>query len=128
MSTKRARQVADLIHRNLAILLKREVSDPRLVFVSITSVDLSPDLGNAKIYFALPDQKQLPEVQKAFASASGYLRSLLADGLGLRYVPKLHFVFDKSIDQGAKMSDLIEQARRRDEQLRRDDSDEEELE
>lgn len=108
--SKRSRQIADLIHTEIAVLLKREVSDPRLNQVSITSVRLSPDLGNADIYFTLHDVGTLKEVMKAFGHANGYLRRILADRIELRYTPKLNFIFDKSLEQGAKISELIEHA------------------
>lgn len=124
-SHKRTRQIADLIHHEIAYLLKREVSDPRLNEVSITSVRLSPDKANADIYFTLHDLQHLAAVKLAFQKATPYLRRLLADRVELRYLPKLNFVFDAALEEGAKMTDLIEQARHEDERLKklRDDHD-----
>ncbi len=109
-SSKRPRRIADLIHQQLATLLKKEVSDPRLEKVSITAVEMTPDLGTARIFFTAhgeTDPKVLKEIDKAFVKSTGYLRRLLAGATALRYVPKLVFIFDKSIEYGAELSSLI---------------------
>lgn len=125
-SNKRSRQIADLIHQEIAILLKREISDPRLQEVSITSVRLSPDKVYADIYFTLHDVSHLAAVKQAFTKASPYLRRMLADRVELRYLPRLNFIFDQALEEGAKMTDLIEKARQEDERLKslRHDDDE----
>lgn len=125
LSSKRTRQIADLIHHEIAYLLKREVSDPRLNEVSITSVRLSPDKANADVYFTLHDPQHLREVKLAFQKATPYLRRLLADRVELRYIPKLNFLFDAALEEGAKMSNLIDQALTDDERVKklRDDHD-----
>lgn len=108
--SQRSRQIADLIQHQIAVILKKEINDPRLQHVTITSVDVSPDLRNAKIFFALPDVAKLSEVEKAFAKASGFLRSQLAERIDLRYAPNIRFVFDESLERGSKISALIEKA------------------
>lgn len=115
-SPKRARQVADAIQRQIAFMLKKEVRDPRLTQVSITMVDVSPDLTNAKIYFTTSAREQLTEVEKAFSKATAYLRRQLADNMDMRYVPTLQFVYDKSLEHGGKISDLIDEAIKKDQQ------------
>jgi ribosome-binding factor A len=109
-STKRIRQVADLIQRDLAMILQREVSDPRLAEISITGVVVSPDLGTAKVYYTVYDKEQLAEVKAGLEKASGYLRHLLAEATTLRYTPQLRFAYDESILYGEKLSALINTA------------------
>ena len=106
-SIKRCRKIADLIRQDIVTILKKEVNDPRLQSVSIIHVEVTPDLGTAKIYFFIPEASQLSAVHKALVAATGFLRSALADRCGLRYVPKLRFIYDKSIETGARISDLI---------------------
>jgi ribosome-binding factor A len=108
-SFKRSRQVSDVIKHQLATLLKKEVSDPRLKFVAISGVEVSVDLRNAKIFFTLLNDKvELQETMDAFNKANGFLRCLVAEGTALRHVPKLHFIFDESIGNGARISELIQ--------------------
>lgn len=105
--SKRSRQVSDLIHRDLAFILRREINDNRLNQISITEVNVSPDLRNARVYYTLLDDSQLEEVKKALTKGTGFLRHALADKITLRYVPKLEFVYDKNLEQAEQLSSLI---------------------
>lgn len=110
MANQRQQQVGDLIQRQLAELLKKEVHDPRLAFISLTAVSMSPDLKQAKVFYTLFEERNLQEVQKAFHKATGYLQHLLAEASILRYIPKLRFVYDESIERADKISLLIKRA------------------
>ncbi len=105
--SKRSRQVSDLIHRDLALILRRETNDVRLNQISVTEVNVSPDLRNARVYYTLLDDCQLDEVKKALAKGTGFLRHALADKLTLRYVPKIEFIYDKNLEQAEQLSSLI---------------------
>ncbi len=106
--SKRARRIADLVQREIAIALQKEIHDPRLEDVSITMVVMSPDLSKAKIYYTLLDLEKLSEVANAFKKASGYLRHVLAENSGLRYTPQLTFLFDESLVRAEKITTLID--------------------
>ena len=82
-----------------------------MINVSLTSVDLTRDLGVAKVYFSLldPDGETEP-VKEGLQRASGFLRSRLGKDLQIRYVPELRFVHDDSIAHGAAISRLIDTA------------------
>ena len=108
--TQRQQRVADLIHQRLADLLKKEVRDPRLSQISLTAVYLSLDLKQAKIFYSLLDSQYEREVQKALSKAMGYLRYLLAKSTALRYVPKLEFIYDQSIERANRISLLIKRS------------------
>lgn len=99
------------ILRTLSELLRFETKDPALINVSLTSVDLTRDLGVATVYFSLldPDGETEP-VQQGLQRASGFLRSRLGKDLQIRYVPELRFVHDDSIAHGAAVSRLIDTA------------------
>lgn len=103
---KRPRQVADLIHRDLAIILRR-ANDARLHQLSITEVDVSPDLRCARIYYTLLDDTLLDDVKKALTKGAGFLRQRLAGKITLRYVPRLDFVFDKNLENANRLSSLL---------------------
>lgn len=105
--SKRSRQVSDLIHRDLAFILRRETNDTRLNQISITEVSVSPDLRNARVYYTLLDDSQLEEVKNALAKGTGFLRHALADKITLRYVPKIEFIYDKNLEQAEQLSSLI---------------------
>lgn len=108
--SKRARRVADLVHQQLALLLKREINDPRLENISFTAVDVSSDLSQAKVFFSTWNADEINEAQAALEKAAGYLRSLLAKSTALRFIPNLRFCYDQSIEQGARLSKLIDEA------------------
>ena len=74
MSRGRPRKVADLIQRELAELLRRELRDPRVGMVTLTSVDVSPDLSHAKVFFTLLQKEKQDETSRALQCAAGFLR------------------------------------------------------
>lgn len=104
-------RVGAQIHRVLTELLRKEVKDPRLSSVQINEVDLSGDLGVAKVYFSTlePDADPAP-VLDAFKSAHGFLRSRVGHALGLRRSPDLRFYPDTSAKQGLEISQLIDRS------------------
>jgi ribosome-binding factor A len=104
----RSDRVAEQMQRELADLLQFEVKDPRVGMVTVTEVEVSGDLAHAKVFYSA--EKGTPELQKALEKTAGFLRSQLAKRLLLRTVPQLHFVYDASIDNGMKISRLIDDA------------------
>ena len=108
----RAKRVADQIQRELSGLIRLELKDPRIVgLLTITSVDVSPDLKNAKVFFtALSPAGRTDETLEGLQGAAGFLRSQLAQRLLLRVCPRLHFIYDTSVERGIRLSQLIDQA------------------
>jgi ribosome-binding factor A len=107
----RAARVADQIQRDLSGLIRQEVKDPRIGLVTITAVEVSRDLSHAKVYVSsLAGAEASGESVQALQHASGFLRSQLAQMLKIRSIPQLHFVYDASVERGAKLSKLIDQA------------------
>lgn len=97
--------------RTLSELLRFETKDPGLKNVSLTAVDLSRDLGVARVYFSLLDPADSVEpVLQGLARASGFLRSKLGQSLQIRHVPELRFVHDDSAAESSRMSQLIDRA------------------
>ncbi len=109
----RTQRIGDQIQRELATLIPQEVRDPRLGFITITGVDVSRDIGHAKVFITVMGENS-PEVIKenldVLKDTAGYLRMLLGKAMKLRSVPSLHFHYDQSITRGAMLSALIEQA------------------
>ena len=110
MSRGRPQKVADLIQRELSDLLRREVRDPHVGMVTLTSVDVSPDLSHAKVFFTLLNTEKKDDTARALRRAAGFLRSQLASRLTIRVAPSLTFEFDASIDRGVRISKLIDDA------------------
>ena len=108
----RTQRVADQIHREIAGMLRREVSDPRLATVTVAAVRVSRDLSHAKVYvtFLEPDQDQVMSGMQALKHAAGYLRSGLAKRIKIRAVPDLRFIHDTSVSHGLQLTELIEKA------------------
>lgn len=104
----RSHRVAEQMQRELADLLMFEVKDPRIGMITITAVEVTGDMAHAKIFYsaAKPDDS----IQKGLEKSAGFLRTQLAKRMLLRTVPQLHFVYDSSIDNGMKMSQLIDEA------------------
>jgi len=98
----------DDIQRVLSALL-RDIKDPRIRqgMISVTAVDTTIDLRQAKVYLSAFDLQNEKEFRKGLKSASGYLRSELARSLGLRYTPELIFELDKSIEHGSRINTIL---------------------
>ena len=107
----RAQRVADQIQRELADLLRLHLKDPRVGMVTITAVDVSPDLTHAKVLFThLAGAENSQATVVGLQHAAGYLRTELAHRLKLYSVPRLEFVYDDSIEAGIRLSKLIDEA------------------
>jgi ribosome-binding factor A len=108
---QRMRRVADQIQRELSGLLRVELKDPRVGLITLTGVEVSPDLEHAKVFFTtLGDAQSLLETVAGLEHASGFLRTQLGRRLRLRVTPELHFRHDASIERGARLSQLIDAA------------------
>jgi ribosome-binding factor A len=108
MPSRRQRRVAELIHRELSLLLMLDARDPRLADVTITAVDITPDLLLAHVYFTvLGDDEKVAEAQAGLQRATGYLRTQLAARVQLRLMPHLTFALDKSAAYGQHIDKLL---------------------
>ncbi len=112
--SRRTERVSELLRHELSDLLMRELRDPRLDgLISITRVELSPDLYNARIFVSVMSDTASPDdAIKALTAASGFLHKELVHRLDMRRVPFLTFHLDKSIEEGAavlaKLSEVIQ--------------------
>lgn len=108
---QRLRRVADQIQRELSGLLRAELKDPRVGMITLTGVEVSPDLAHAKIFFTtLGDSEGLARTETGLRRAAGFLRSELGHRLKLRVTPELRFVHDASVERGVRLSRLIDDA------------------
>ena len=110
MPSRRQRQVSQLIHRELSILLMQEVRDPRLANVTITAVEVTPDLMLCRIHFTvLGEDDAEQEAVAGLERAKGFLRTQLAGRVQLRHMPELVFDLDKSTEYGNRIDELLSQ-------------------
>jgi len=108
---QRLRRVADQIQRELSGLLRAELRDPRVGMITLTGVEVSPDLAHAKIFFTtLGDSGALARTEAGLKGAARFLRSELGHRLKLRVTPELRFVYDASVERGVRLSRLIDDA------------------
>ena len=108
---QRLRRVADQIQRELSGLLRAALKDPRVGMVTLTSVEVSPDLAHAKVFFTmLGDADALARTETGLKRAAGFLRVELGHRLKLRVTPELRFVHDESVERGVRLSKLIDDA------------------
>ena len=108
----RSRRIAEQIQRELADLIRFELKDPRVAqMVTITGVEVTQDQSHAKVYFTLMgDEAAKDATTEGLKRAAGFLRSQLSQRLQLRTVPQLDFKFDSSVERGAHLSRLIDEA------------------
>jgi ribosome-binding factor A len=110
-SFSRTSRIADQMQRDLAQLIRTELKDPRVGLVTIQSVDVSSDYSHAKIFFTqLGEAKDAKACTEALNHAAGFLRHHIAERLGMRTMPVLHFVYDESVERGIHLSQLIDTA------------------
>ncbi len=120
----RTDRVGDQIQKELALLIQREVRDPRLSATTITAVKTSKDMRYAKIFvtfMGVDDPEAIKKDLAALNKAKGFFRSNLGKAMSLRFVPELNFSYDESITRGASLSRLIDQAISSDKENHQDD-------
>lgn len=107
----RPQRVSQELQKEIAMILQREIKDPRLgMMVTVSGVEVSRDLAYAKVFVTFLNDKDEEAVQnglKALKEASGYIRTLLGKAMRLRIVPELTFFYDNSLIEGMRMSNLV---------------------
>ncbi len=106
----RSERVAGQIRRDLSMLIREQVKDPRVGMVTLLDVNVSKDLAYAKVWFDVLDAEQGKVAEKALNNAAGFLRRELGRGLKLRVTPELRFFYDDTQVKGNALSALIDQA------------------
>ncbi|WP_321531520.1 30S ribosome-binding factor RbfA [uncultured Desulfuromonas sp.] len=111
MATQRTYRVAEQIHKEISDIMLRGLRDPRVGFVTITSVDVSSDLRHAKIFFTvMGEESDAEKTQQGLDSAVPFLRRELGKRMKLRHVPDLVFKYDTSIAYGSHIEELLKEA------------------
>lgn len=115
----RARRVAEQMQKEIAEVLQREFKDPRVGFVTVSSVDLSGDLMYAKVYvtFLNVADDKLNEALGVLNKAAVFFRSMIGSRMKLRVVPNIKFYYDETLVKGMELSTLISKSIRHDQEL-----------
>jgi len=110
----RINRISEVVMRELAQMIQHEISDPRVGMVTVSSVDVTSDLKYAKVYITrlngFESDQDIKECLQALSHAAGFLRRGLAKRVELRAIPELRFLYDKSLEHGFHMDDLIAKA------------------
>jgi len=112
MTTRRQRQVAELLHEEISLLIQRRARDPRLGFVTVTDVEMTPDLRTAHVYVSvLGSDDEVREALAGLNHAVSFFRRELGASLSLRYIPQLDFRLDDSLERGFRIDRLLDSLR-----------------
>ncbi len=108
----RTQRVSQEMQKEIAIILQREIKDPRIGMATVSAVEVSRDLAYAKVFVTFLNDNEPQQIKigiTALQDASGFIRSLLGKAMRLRVVPELTFAYDNSLVEGMRMSNLVSQ-------------------
>jgi len=115
------RKNSEAARETIAIIIEREISDPRIDMTTVTGVEVSPDKSFANVYVS-NDPERYEQVLAGLESAKGRIRTLLGKALGWRNTPELRFFIDDSIDEGQRVADILAEADARREQFKAEEA------
>lgn len=108
MSEVRANRIAEQMKKELGEIISRKLKDPRVGFVTVTDVEVSGDLQQAKVFISvLGDEKQKHDTLVGLAKAKGFIRSEIGQRIRLRKTPELVFEFDEALEYGNRIEGIL---------------------
>jgi ribosome-binding factor A len=119
----RVDRLSQHIKKEMAVILQREIKDPRLhSMITVSDVEVSRDLSHAKVFvtFLGMDDSKVEDNLKILNDAAGFVRSLIGKRIQTRIVPNIRFAFDQSLNEGIRMASLVASVRQEDERKRKD--------
>lgn len=117
--TRRTRQVGELLKEELTDIIRREVKDPRIGFMSITEVDVTPDLRQARVYISVLNEEERSGTMDALTSAAAFIRHHLKPRLRMRQIPMLEFRDDRSMAYAQHITETLRRIEQEDAVTRR---------
>ncbi|HHV78923.1 MAG TPA: 30S ribosome-binding factor RbfA [Firmicutes bacterium] len=106
----RLERLSAAMKEEVSLMIQRELKDPRIGFCSVTRVELSQDLGHAKVFVSvLGEEEDKRRTMEGLKSASGFIRSELTRRLGLYHAPEIMFKLDESIEKGVEIARILNQ-------------------
>lgn len=109
----RVQRVAERIQNELAVLIQRRLKDPRAGFLTVTEVEMSPDLKLATVFVSALGEDDLTEGLATLERARGFLRTELGRAVRLRHTPDLRFLPDRSAEHGLRVAKLLDELKRK---------------
>ncbi|MCK9221565.1 MAG: 30S ribosome-binding factor RbfA [Limnochordia bacterium] len=108
MTVQRAEKVREAVRQEASDIIMRNLKDPRVGFVTVTDVEVTGDLRQVKIFVSVyGDEESRKTTMEGLSSATGFVRSELGKRIRLRHTPEISFVFDESIERGARIFSLL---------------------
>lgn len=118
MAKIRTGRVGEQVKKELSLILQSEFKDPRMGFTTVTGVEMTNDLSQAKVYLSvMGSEEQQKETLKALSRGNGFIRSELSKRIRLRIVPELIFTIDSSVAYGSRIEALIHKIHEEKEEL-----------
>jgi ribosome-binding factor A len=106
----RSERVAQAIKKEVSIILHDKLKDPRLGFVTITKIEMTPDLREALIYYSvLGKEEDYKRTKEALDSALGFIRHLIAQVVKLRFAPQIRFRQDRSLEYSVRIQEILDE-------------------
>jgi ribosome-binding factor A len=110
MASARMRRVNEAVREVLSARLAEGLKDPRIGFITVTSVETSPDLRHARVFVSvLGDDDERAQALEGLASSRGYLQGRVGSELRMKRTPMLEFVYDPSVDRGMRITELLQE-------------------
>ena len=119
----RSSRVGHELQKEIAIILQREIKDPRLGMVTVSGVDISRDLSYAKVFVTFlndDDPQVIEQGLTVLNDAKGYIRTLIGKAMRLRIIPEIKFLYDESLVKGMQMSNLVSDVIKQDNERHKD--------
>ncbi|OCG15303.1 MULTISPECIES: 30S ribosome-binding factor RbfA [unclassified Gilliamella] len=119
----RSSRVGHELQKEIAIILQREIKDPRLGMVTVSGVDISRDLSYAKVFVTFlndDDPQVIEQGLTVLNEAKGYIRTLIGKAMSLRIIPEIKFFYDESLVKGMQMSSLVADVIKQDNERHKD--------
>jgi len=105
----RVDRVQEEIRHQIGLILQRDINDPSIGFVTITGVDVSPDLKQADVYFTtLAKDESFEETMNGLRRAEGFVRKLIGKRIRIKFTPDIHFIYDDSGKTDSRIDEIIE--------------------
>lgn len=107
-------RVGETLKEEIGVIIEGELGDPRIALCNVTEIALAPDGKSARVYIEVAgDEREQEETIKAINAAKGYIKRELLVRLGVRHVPELNFLLDKSQEYGSRIDDLLGRIKKR---------------
>ncbi|MDI6689035.1 MAG: 30S ribosome-binding factor RbfA [Actinomycetota bacterium] len=104
----RTSRLAEIFKKEICDIIRRELKDPRIGFVTITAVEVSPDLKHATVFLSvLGEESEQEDTLEGLESARGFIKTELGKRIRIKFLPDLTFKIDKSIEEGMRISELL---------------------